>query len=310
MKKLSSDFIKKIISLVLTQETGNTLNESIYKFKIKNKRLFRLLYGTAEDEDVFNNILQRIDGRFEILMVHSSLAGMMPMYSGNISKLLNMLIVYCKQNNITIAMPAFLMGSNYQVIERYTNGKNTFDISKTASEMGMLSELFRRTTGVKRSIHPANSICALGPLAENLTRNHHLADTTFGEGTPFDEMIKHRTIILGIGIESENALTQIHAVEDIMKDRFPIPLYTGMIPVTCYNERGKPSVYNLRIKNTDYTIDPRSLRKILRRIKNMDWTYKGIPFFSVEAKVVTDTFVEAAAKGETMYKKKKKIAGL
>ena len=304
MKNLISDFIKKIISLVLTQQTGNTVSESIYKFKIKNKRLFSLLYGTAEDEDVFKNILQRIDSRSEILMVHSSLAGMMPMYNGNISKLLSKLIAYCKENDITLAMPSFLIGSNYQVIERYKNGKSTFDITKTVSEMGMLSELFRRTPGVKRSIHPTHSICALGPLAENLTRNHHLADTTFGEGTPFDEMIKHKTIILGIGTKSENALTQIHAVEDILKDGFPVPLYTGIIPVTCFNETGKSSVYNLRIKNPDYTIDPVSLRKILRRIKNMDWTYKGIPFFSVEAKVVTDTFIEAAENGETMYKKK------
>ena len=304
MKKLISAAAKIIISLALTQQTGNTVNESIYKFKIKNKWLFRLLYGTAEDEEVFKNILQRIDGRFEILMVHSSLAGMMPMYSGNISKLLTLLLAYCKEKNITLAMPAFLMGSNYQVIERYKNGKNTFDIAKTFSEMGMLSELFRMNPEVKRSIHPTHSICALGPLAENLTGNHHLADTTFGEGTPFDEMIKHRTIILGIGLKSKNALTQIHAVEDIMKDRFPIPLYTGMIPVTCYNETGKPSVYNLRIRNQDYTFDLVSQRRILRRIKNMDWTYKGIPFFSVEAKVVTDTFIEAAENGETMYKKK------
>jgi aminoglycoside 3-N-acetyltransferase len=304
VKNFISDIIKKIISLVLTQQTGNSVGESIYKFKIKNKRLLRLLYGTAEDEDVFKNILQRIDGRSEILMVHSSLAGMMPMYSGNISKLLSKLIAYCKENDITLAMPAFLMGSNYQVTERYKNGKNIFDVTKTVSEMGMLSELFRRTPGVKRSIHPTHSICALGPLAENLTGNHHLADTTFGEGTPFDEMIKHKTIILGIGTKSENALTQIHTVEDILKERFPVPLYTGMIPVTCFNETGKPSVYNLRIKNPDYTIDPVSMRKILRRIKNMDWTYKGIPFFSVEAKVVTDTFIEAAENGETMYKKK------
>lgn len=305
MKKLISAAAKKIISFVLTQETGNTVDESFYRFKIKNKWLFRLLHGTAADADIFNNILQRINKSFDILMVHSSLAGMMPMYSGNLSKLLYMLVAYSKEKNITLAMPAFLMGNNFQVIERFKTGMISFNINTTVSEMGMLSEMFRRLPGVKRSFHPTHSICALGPLAEKLTGNHNLADTTFGEGTPFDEMIKHRTIILGIGVKSENALTQIHVVEDIMKDRFPIPLYTGVLPVTCVDESGKSFVYNLRIKNPDYTIDTGSLRKILRRIKNMDWTYKGIPFFSVEAKVVTDTFIEAAEKGETMYKKRK-----
>lgn len=308
MKKVKNsinNFLKKIISFVLTQESGNSIGDSIYKFKIRNKRIFTSIYGTADDEDIFNTILQRIPGKTEILMIHSSLAGMMPMYTGNTNKLMNLLISYCQKENITLAMPAFRMGSNSQVIEHYKSGKNQFSVKETLSDMGMLSELFRRLPGVKRSFHPTHSICALGPLAEKLTGNHNLADTTFGEGTPFDEMIKHRTIILGIGVKSENALTQIHVVEDIMKDRFPIPLYTGVLPVTCVDESGKSFVYNLRIKNPDYTIDPGSLRKILRRIKNMDWTYRGIPFFTANAKVVTDTFIEAAEKGETMYKKRK-----
>lgn len=305
VKNPLSDFAKKIISFVLTQESGNSIGDSIYKFKIRNKWIFTSIYGTVDDEEIFKTIFQRIPGKIDIIMVHSSLAGMMPMYIGNINKLMNMLISYCKENNITLAMPAFVMGSNAQVIEHYKNGKNQFSVNKTVSEMGMLSELFRRTPGVKRSIHPANSICALGPLSDELTRNHHRAETTFGEGTPFGEMIKYKTVITGIGIKSENALTQIHSVEDILKDRFPIPLYTGVLPVTCLNESGNTIIYNLRIKNPDYMIDPRSLRQILKRIKKMDWRYKGIPFFLTKADVVTKTFIEAAKNGKTMYKKRK-----
>ena len=143
------------------------------------------------------------------------------------------------------------MGSNFQAKKYYENGKNIFDVRKTFSEMGILSEMFRRTKDVKRSIHPTHSICALGPLADELTRNHHLSDTTFGEGTPFGEMIKYRTIILGIGIKS-HSLTQVHSVEDIMKDKFPIPLITDTLPVTCLDESGNTITYNLRIKNSKY----------------------------------------------------------
>lgn len=305
MKNFFYNFVRKVISILLTQETGNTIHVSLFKFKNRHKWISRLLYGTANDEEIFNNILQKLDGKFEILMIHSSFNGMIPMYTGNLSKLLYMILSYCKQNNVTLAMPTFFLGSNYQAKEHYKSGKHVFDVRKTVSEMGMLSELFRRTPNVKRSIHPTHSICALGPLADKLTRNHHLADTTFGEGTPFEEMIKYGTMILGIGTKSDQALTQIHSVEDIMKSKFPIPLYSDILPVTCFDELGNTLIYSLRIKNPEYTIDPKSFREILKRTKKMDWTYKGIPFFLTQANVVTETFVEAAGNGKTIYKKRK-----
>jgi len=37
----------------------------------------------------------------------------------------------------------------------------------------------------------------------------------------------------------------------------------------------------------------------------MEWTYKGIPFLLAQADVVTKTIIEAARKGQTIYKKGK-----
>ena len=244
MKISLNNIIRKAISIVLTQESGNTINASLYKFKNKHKWIFRLIYGTANDEEIFNNFLQKLDGKFDILMVHSSLNDMVPMYTGSLNKLLSLLLSYCKQNNITLAMPTFFSGSNWEAKEYYENGKHIFNVKKTFSQMGMLSELFRRTPNVKRSIHPTHSICALGPLADELTRNHHLADSTFGEGTPFGEVIKYRTIILGIGTKSPQPLTQVNSAPDIMKNEFPIDLYSEIIPVTCVDETGNK--YNLQ----------------------------------------------------------------
>ena len=161
--------------------------------------------------------------------------------------------------------------------------------------------MFRRTKGVKRSIHPTHSVCALGPLADEITRNHHLAGTTCGEGTPFGEMRKYRTMILGIGAKA-NSLTQIHSTEDIMKDKFPIPLFTDIFLLTCLDESGNTIIYKLRIKNPEYAIDARSFRRIIKRAKIAKWTYKGIPFFLTQACDVTETFIEAAKNGETIYR--------
>jgi len=167
----------------------------------------------------------------------------------------------------------------------------------------MLSELFRRTPNVKRSIHPTHSICALGPLADELAKAHHQADTTFGEGTPFGEVIKYRTIILGIGTKSPQPLTQVNSAPDIMKSEFPLNLYSDIIPVNCIDETGNNLIYNLRIRKRELVIDRKTVKKLLRK-KVMEWTYKGIPFLLTQADVVTKTIIEAARNGQTIYKKR------
>ena len=50
-------------------------------------------------------------------------------------------------------------------------------------------------------------------------------------------------------------------------------------------------------------IDLKSFRKILKKMKIMEWTYKGIPFFLTQADVVTETLIEAARNGQTIYKR-------
>ncbi len=304
MKSFFNNIVRKVFSILLTLESGNTIYASIFKFKIRNKWIFRLLHGTANDEEIFNNILQKFDGKFDVLMIHSSFNDMIPMYTGQPGKLLSLIISFCEQKNITLAMPTFFLGSSYQAKEHYKSGINVFDVRKTVSEMGMFSEMFRRTAKVKRSIHPTHSICSLGPLADKLTCNHHNAETTFGEGTPFEEMLKCRTMILGIGAR-KFALTQIHSTEDIMKSEFPLSLYSEILPVTCVDEMGNTFVYNLRIKSPEYHFDKRSFKKILKKAKVLEWKYQGIPFFLTQANVVTETLIEAAKKGHTIYKKKK-----
>jgi aminoglycoside N3'-acetyltransferase len=165
--------------------------------------------------------------------------------------------------------------------------------------MGLLTELFRRTPKVKRSIHPTHSICALGPLANKLTANHHLAETTFGEGTPFGEMVKYNTCIVGIGTRN---ISHIHTAEDLLENKFPIDLFLETIPVTCLDELGYTATYNLKIRNPQYKIEMRFLNKILKGLIT-EWNFKGIPFYITNARLITDALIEAAKKGQTMYKK-------
>jgi len=54
-------------------------------------------------------------------------------------------------------------------------------------------------------------------LADILTKYHHLADTTFGEGTPFGEMINTEHILL---VLAQNNISQVHSAEDLLKNLF------------------------------------------------------------------------------------------
>jgi aminoglycoside 3-N-acetyltransferase len=292
-----------ILRKFLTQDSRDNLKASIFKLRNRNKKLLRLIHGTVGDEEIFNNIMEKLVGNFDVLMIHSSFNSMTPMYTGNLSKFLSKIRTYCEQNNITLAMPAFFFGAdNFNASEYYK--KNSFDVRKTVSQMGLLTELFRRLPNVKRSIHPTHSVCALGPLAETLTKNHHLADTACGEGTPFGEMRKYRTKIMGIGTKGFRSLTQVHSAEDIMKNEFPIHFsFSEIIPVTCIDEQGISHIYKLGIQKPEYRRNANMIYKVLGKNKLSEWTFKGIPFYVTTASDVTDTFIEAAKRGITIYNK-------
>ncbi|NJS39886.1 MAG: AAC(3) family N-acetyltransferase [Rhodobacteraceae bacterium] len=71
-----------------------------------------------------------------------------------------------------------------KLLDESLHKTHNFDAKRTPSEMGLLTELFRRAPGAKRSLHPTHSVTALGPLAEQLTATHHQATTPSGRGTP------------------------------------------------------------------------------------------------------------------------------
>ena len=59
-------------------------------------------------------------------------------------------------------MPAFFFGGPEADPAAYYLKRPVFDVRRQPSEMGLLSELFRRRESVRRSLHPTASVCALG----------------------------------------------------------------------------------------------------------------------------------------------------
>ena|SRR5436190_7154620 len=258
--------------------------------------LFHNKYSAA---DLIDQLKARVPDDFEILMVHSAYDHLLPMYSGSPQQLLDELISYCGPER-SLAMPAFCLGGRTRDKRAYYRN-NVFDVRKTSSEMGLLTEIFRRKAGVKRSLHPTHSVCALGPRASELVAGHHLCQTRTGHGSPFEVMANRRCVIVGLGVEWFRVITQTHCAEDMLGDAFPIRFAKESFPVTMLDWDGSSVIYNLTVLSTSRVLDNTILRTFLDSDDLKTWRFNGSPLFATFADKITTGLISAAHKGLTVY---------
>jgi aminoglycoside 3-N-acetyltransferase len=99
-----------------------------------------------------------------------------------------------------------------------------FDVRKTVSHMGIISETFRRRPDVLRSLHPSNPVLALGPHAEWIVANHENCLKPCGVGSPFDKMAQVQAKILFYDA-SIHTQTFFHYLEDMVETQLDFPLF-------------------------------------------------------------------------------------
>ena len=87
-------------------------------------------------------------------------------------------------------------------------------MNRTPSQVGLLTEVFRRSEGVIRSLHPTHSIAAWGKHSEELLAEHHLG-TAFGDKSPVYKMQKYNGLVVGIGVIPQRCFTLYHVVEEL-----------------------------------------------------------------------------------------------
>jgi aminoglycoside N3'-acetyltransferase len=108
--------------------------------------------------------------------------------------------------------------------EQIISGEEVFDVRKTATDSGMLSEMLRRKKGSHRSLHPIFSAVAYGPSAQELCSYHHLSPYPFDETSPYYKLMKSGAKYLGLGVGFE-AFTPCHMIEDYYKSSFKHRIY-------------------------------------------------------------------------------------
>jgi aminoglycoside 3-N-acetyltransferase len=99
-----------------------------------------------------------------------------------------------------------------------------WDEVHTASETGVLTEIFRTRYAVARSIHPTHSVAGRGPHAAALLSRHHFDTTPVSGNSPYGLLRDYESyvLLLGVGLES---CTAIHVAEEIINpDLYLFPL--------------------------------------------------------------------------------------
>jgi aminoglycoside 3-N-acetyltransferase len=289
-----------LLRRTLSQEQRNRLKKRLWHLRSRSARLYRLRYGTFSAAELCSELERRLPADAEIIMVHCSLNDLQPMYTGTAGDLLDGLVRLCGAQR-TLVMPAFFFGGPDQDPTAYYRDKPMFDASRQPSQMGLLSELFRRRPGVRRSLHPTASVCALGPLADDLVAVHHLQATTFGAGTPFGLMAERRTAIVGIGVEYFRCLSQVHAAEDLLGERYPLVLRPHRISVQVKDVDGTAYEYALPVGRAKMGRRLERLERLLGPDELIRWRFRGVPLFVTSASRVTEVLTQAALRGETIY---------
>jgi aminoglycoside 3-N-acetyltransferase len=111
----------------------------------------------------------------------------------------------------TLLMPTFPFEGRQR---EYVQKCRTFDVDRTPSRTGLVTEVFRRMPGVIRSMHPTHSVAGWGRHAAELLLSHH-EGTAFGENSPFHRLQRFDGLVVGIGVRLDRGFTILHVAEEL-----------------------------------------------------------------------------------------------
>lgn len=199
----------------------------------------------------------------------------------------------------TLLFPTYPRLSSYEFLRR----GEVFDIKKSPSYTGILSEVARRRANSVRSLHPTKSVCAIGAAAEELTCDHQKSPYPYDCSSPYFKLTELGGKIVGLGVSTAN-LSFVHCVDDALKDDFPVqPYHAQLFAATCINGAGTKVIvetyaHDLTKMNNNI---PRFMKTHVSSDACVDLNLNGMKFFRADARRLFDEMSRLAATGETIY---------
>lgn len=192
--------IKQIIRRIL----GLKKNESINSLNIQKRFETVFLKPFCRKKYTTDDIISALERigvtKGSNIFIHSSW-DMFYNYNGTPEELIQAIVELVGPMG-TVAMPAIPLIR-----------KKIFDVRKTITQAGVIPEVFRNMPGVIRSANVKHSVSAIGPLAQELTKDHHLSKIRFDEMSPFYKMCMNNFKIISMGLPAYFIGTIVHCVE-------------------------------------------------------------------------------------------------
>lgn len=180
-----------------------------------------------------------------------------------------------------------------------------FDVTREPTNTGVVNEIFRRSPGVTRSLHPRHSICGEGPMAEELLAGHELCVRADGPDSPFDRLRRRDDAhILTIGLPP-GYVSILHWVEDLDPTRLPFPVHEdNPIPCRVRDTNGRIAVVlDRRVrKNVAVRVDFAGFSRYLSPNAMRYWKHKGVALGLYPVKTLAGELLALRDRGIIHYR--------
>jgi aminoglycoside 3-N-acetyltransferase len=173
-----------------------------------------------------------------VLLVHSSLRSLgLPAKDDRAETVVSALFEVLGAGG-TLMMPAL----SYSTVNAH---QPVFDVLRTPSCVGALTEHFRTRPGTRRSVHPTHSVCGVGRQAAELLGSYEKDTTPCGPYSPFAKLprVGGQILFLGCGMRPN---TSMHAIEEHAQAEY---LFKGVVDYSIVLEDGRQATMSVRRHN-------------------------------------------------------------
>ena len=217
--------------------------------KQKKRKRFKKLSNDAKSgkvistEDLIRDLRNCGLKHGDSVLVHSSMSKIGFLEDGSIT-LINALKEVISDNG-NILMPS---SPNAKLQLDYIRENKIFDVRNSPSRLGIITETFRKSPGVIRSLHPTEPVCVLGKDAFFLTEGHFNSITPYTVDSPFGRLSQLNGKILYIGVTLANAGTSLHTLEDSVNFKLPV-YFDEIFNVELIDYDGVSNIVNTKVHN-------------------------------------------------------------
>jgi aminoglycoside 3-N-acetyltransferase len=179
----------------------------------------------------------------------------------------------------------------------------TYDVRRTPSSVGLLSELFRRHPLTQRSEHPLSSMAVRGPLATELLASNAEGDQPLPHGvhSSYYRVCQQKGTVIGLGLSLIKALTILHVAEELRGDDWPVEGFFYSRRFKIIDNQGQTREIQVRERRPEF-VRSLVLSQVRRDLLNErilhEYSIGGVKFAVADAAVVLE-FMQTQQRNST-----------